>query len=108
MLILLAGRELTIGLIGGVLLLIILAAAVFFILRSKDKKKAMAFIESIKDMSFSTVTTDDIISDAHIYCDDCGGECEVGMNGKNNKYVEADQLEELKDKAWRILADLSE
>ena len=47
MLILLAGRELTIGLIGGVLLLIILAAAVFFILRSKDKKKAMAFIEGL-------------------------------------------------------------
>lgn len=60
MLILLAGKELTIGIIGGVLLLLILAAAVFFVLRSKDKKKAMAFIEglgaAILDIVLDTIT----------------------------------------------------
>jgi hypothetical protein len=59
MLILLASRELTIGLIGGVVLLILIAAALFFMLRNKDKKKAAEFIEglgsAILDITFETI-----------------------------------------------------
>ncbi len=47
MLILLAGKELTIGIIAGVLLLLIIAAAIFFVMRKKDKKKAMEFLEGL-------------------------------------------------------------
>lgn len=47
MLILLAGKELTIGIIAGVLLLLIAAAAIFFVMRKKDQKKAMEFLEGL-------------------------------------------------------------
>ncbi len=47
MLILLAGKELTIGILAGVLLLLIIAGAIFFTMRSKDKKKAMEFLEGL-------------------------------------------------------------
>lgn len=69
-------------------------------------EKALEFIKSIDKMPLSTTTTYDIIKDAHAYCDECGNECEVDVDGQNTRYVEANDIESLKDKAWHLLVDL--
>ena len=42
----------------------------------------------------------------YLYCDECGDECEVDVYGQNMRYVEANDIESLKDKAWHLLVDL--
>lgn len=69
-------------------------------------EKALEFIKSIDKMPLPTTTTYDIIKDAHAYCDECGNECEVDVDGQNIRYVEANDIESLKDKAWHLLVDL--
>ena len=69
-------------------------------------EKALEFIKHISEMSLPTTTTSDIIKDAHVYCEECGEECEVDVTGPNARYVEASDIESLKDEAWHLLVDL--
>lgn len=69
-------------------------------------EKALEFIKNISKMSLPTTTTYDIIKDAYAYCDECGEECEVDVDGQNTQYVEANDIESLKDEAWHLLVDL--
>lgn len=71
-------------------------------------EKALEFIKSISKMSLPTTTMYDIIKDAHVYCDECGNECEIDVDGQNTQYVEASDIESLKDKAWHLLVDLQD
>ena len=70
--------------------------------------KAVEFIKSIDNIMLPTITTSDLIESAHVYCEECGEECEIDMTGPNTKYVEADVLEDLKDRAWHLLIDLAD
>lgn len=71
-------------------------------------EKAIEFIKSIEQMSLPIMTTSDIVDIAHPYCDECGGDCEINFAGPDVGYVEADAVNELKDKAWHLLANISE
>ena len=68
--------------------------------------KAVEFIKSIDNMILPTITTSNIIESADVYCEECGEECDIDIIGPNTKYVEADVLEDLKDRAWHLLIDL--
>ena len=69
--------------------------------------KAIEFIESIEKMSFPTMTTSDIIDSANPYCIECGCACDIEFNSANDKYIEFNKVEELKDKAWHLLVDIA-
>lgn len=69
--------------------------------------KAIEFIESIEKMSFPTMTTSDIIDSADPYCPECDCACSIEFNSENDKYVEFNKVEELKDKAWHLLVDIA-
>lgn len=74
----------------------------------KEKlEKAVDFIKSIEQLDLPVVTTSDIIDDAHIFCEECGEECEIDCTGVNEQYVKAAELDELRDKAWHLIADLT-
>lgn len=74
----------------------------------KEKlKKAVEFIKSIEKLNLPIVTTAGIISDAHAFCEECGESCEIDYVGAYEKYVNVDFVEDIKDKAWHLLADLA-
>ena len=74
----------------------------------KEKlEKAVDFIKSIEQLDLPTVTTSDIIDGAHVFCEECGEECEIDCIGTNEQYVKATTLDELRDKAWHLIADLT-
>lgn len=74
----------------------------------KEKlEKAVDFIKSIEQLDLPIVTTFDIIDDAHIFCEECGEESEIDCIGVNEQYVKAAELDELRDKAWHLIADLT-
>ena len=70
-------------------------------------EKAIEFIKSIERLELPTLTTSDIVDSAHIYCTDCEADDGFDFSGPNNKYVEVDAVDELKDKAWHLLADIA-
>ena len=70
--------------------------------------KAKDFIKSIADMQLSIMTSSDIVSELHVYCEDCGEECELDCTGIHATYVDAKELKNLKDQAWHLLADLTD
>ena len=69
-------------------------------------EKAMDFIKSVENMSFTTTTADDIADSIDCYCEECGQQYDVDVDNPNAEYVEARYIEELKDKAWHVLIDL--
>lgn len=72
-------------------------------------EKAIDFIKSIDKTSFPTITVNDIINDSHVYCEECGDECEIDVGGiYRSKYVDAKFFDELKEKAWHLLVDLTD
>ena len=72
-------------------------------------EKAIEFIKRIENMQLPIETVEDIIDSADIYCSECGFKTEVEVgNNFNRRYVEAKHLEDLKDEAWHILADIVE
>ena len=70
-------------------------------------EKAIGFIKSIEQMKIEKASISDIIDDAHIYCEDYEDGCYDDNIFFNKRYVEASCVENLKDKAWHILADLT-
>ena len=70
-------------------------------------EKAIEFIHSIEKMSLKKTSIIDIIDDANIYCEECGNNCEYHVFNENAQYVDASIVDNLKDKAWHILADLT-
>ena len=68
--------------------------------------KTKEFIKHIADMQLPIVTSSDIVCESHPYCEECGGECELGFVGPHLRYVEESELNSLKDQAWHLLADL--
>ena len=71
--------------------------------------KAVKFIKSIENMQLPIESVEDIIDSANIYCSECGFETEVEVsNNSNRRFVEANLLEDIKDKAWHLLADIVE
>ena len=71
-------------------------------------EKATEFIKLFEQMAFPIVTTNDIIDDAHGCCVECGDWCDIDYDGPCVNYVEATAIDEMKDKAWHLLADLAE
>ena len=69
--------------------------------------KAVDFIRSIENMSLPIMKASSILDSSNVYCD-CCGECDaLVFDGIDEKYVELSKFEELKDKAWHLLADLT-
>ena len=72
-------------------------------------EKAIKFIKNIENMQLPVETVEDIIDSADIYCSECGFKTEVEIgNNSNRRFVEVKLLEELKDEAWHVLADIAE
>ena len=71
-------------------------------------EKAIDFIKSIDKTSLPTTTINDILDDAHIYCAECGDECEIDIGGCYSRYVDAKYFDELKERIWHLLADLTD
>ena len=70
--------------------------------------KAEEFIKHIADMQLPTVRSSDIVDESHVYCEECGEECELDFTGPDIRYVEESELKSLKDQAWHLLADLTD
>ena len=70
--------------------------------------KAIEFIKSIEKISIEELSTSDIIDSAYVYCTDCGNECDFDSPKQENYYVEVKHIDELKDKAWHLLFDLTD
>lgn len=68
--------------------------------------KAIEFIAKIEKMQFDITTAKDIIDDANIYCDECGCKCDP-YSVDLRRFVDARELEELKEQAWHVLVDLT-
>lgn len=72
-------------------------------------EKVVEFIKNIENMQLPVEITEDIIDSANIYCSECGFKTEVEVgNNSNRRFVEAKLLEELKDAAWHVLADITD
>lgn len=82
-------------------------------------EKAIAFIESVKNIDkkdFTAFNLDDIKDriEATATCDECGCEssCSVELAWPSSiefdGYINASVLDDLSDKAWHVLADLSD
>lgn len=72
-------------------------------------EKAIEFIKNIENMQLPVETVEDIIDSADIYCVECGFKTEVEVgNNSNRRFVEAKLLEDIKDEAWHLLADIAE
>ena len=69
-------------------------------------EKAIDFIKSIEQLDVPCIMTSDITNNMHAYCEECGQECDIEI-AYPQKYVEATAIDELKDKAWHLLADLA-
>lgn len=72
--------------------------------------KAIEFIKEIDRTILPTTTINDILDDIHIYCPECGNDCEIDIGGhySYSRYVDAKYFDELKDKVWHLLADLTD
>ena len=74
----------------------------------KEKlEKAIEFIKMIENLDIPARSISEIIRDVHIFCEECGEECEIDYAGKNDMYINAKELDEIRDKAWHLLADLT-
>ena len=76
-------------------------------------EKAIEFIRSIEKLSnddYSIVDNFDIENSwSDVECLECGGsDVKVYWNAPNAKYIDAKVIEDLSDKAWHLLIDLTD
>lgn len=71
-------------------------------------EKCIKFIKKIEKMDIPTNYIEDYISYCG-YCEECGSDdVDIEVRGDDMKIVDPKYLEELKDEAWHILADITE
>lgn len=71
-------------------------------------EKCVDFIRKIEKMDIPMNYVEDYISYCG-YCEECGSDdVDIEVRGDDMKIVDPKYLEELKDEAWHILADITD
>lgn len=78
--------------------------------------KAIEFIKSIEKIdkrNYDTFDLNDIESESYAYCDECGDNVDFKVHwprriSLNTEYIDYCILDDLSDKAWHILMDLTD
>lgn len=70
--------------------------------------KAIEFIKHVEKLELDIKSSSDIINDAVRFCEMCDDPCTDDVLQHNEHYVKLELIEELKDKAWHLLVDLTD
>ena len=69
-------------------------------------EKAVEFIKQVSNAEFDVFSSKDVLEETDAYCNEC---CDIDLDVKYDlEYVHADVIEDLKDKAWHVLADITD
>lgn len=71
-------------------------------------EKAIEFIKHVESIDFPEAGSRDVADFIDVWCSDCGCNCDYEVGDIHEKFVNASYINELKDQAWHVLADITE